>query len=146
MKTFLAGLVLLLVSCGAPETLRVRQFHLRDTQPASGDLFIRAEMNKRLHGAVTKEERALRMGDYYHVRWHGLGGRKPVKILFEYRQARTGARILRYEAIAPASSEGDRQIRIWGEDFRDNGRVSAWRVSLYEGSEVVAQKQSFLWD
>ena len=46
MKIFLAGLALLLVSCGTPDTLRVRQFHLRDSEAAGGDPFICAEMNK----------------------------------------------------------------------------------------------------
>jgi len=143
---FLAGLVLLLVSCGAPETLRVRQFHLRDTKVSTGDLFIRAEMNKRLHGAVTEEERNLRKGNYYHVRWHGLSGTKPVRVLFEYRQTRTGAKVKKYETTAPAAAKGDRQISINGEDYLKNGRVLAWRASLYDGGTLVAQKESYLWD
>lgn len=146
MKIFLAGLALLLVSCGAPETLRVRQFHLRDTEAAGGDPFIRAEMNKRLHGAVTAEERNLRKGNYYHIRWHGLSGTKPVRLVFEYRQVRTGAQVKTIEKVIPASQSGDRQIFINGEKYRDNGRVLAWRVKLYDGKDLVGRKQSYLWE
>lgn len=146
MRVFLAGLALLLVSCGTPETLRVRQFHLRDSKAATGDLFIRSEMNKRLHGAVTQEERDLRRGNYYHVRWHGLSGEKPVRVVFEYRQARTGAKVKRLEKVAPASTKGDREILMKGEDYAKNGRVLAWRATLYDGETLVAKKQSYLWD
>ena len=60
MKVFLAGFAVFLVSCGAPDILRVRQFHLQDTDVATGHPFIRAEMNKRLYGAVTARDRTLR--------------------------------------------------------------------------------------
>lgn len=146
MKFVLAGLALFFVSCGSPDTLRVRQFHLRDTKAATGDLFIRAEMNKRLHGAVTEEEQTLRKGNYYHIRWNGLSGAKPVRVVFEYRQTRTGAKIKRYEKTAPASAKGDLEVKIAGMDYLKNGRVLAWRASLYDGKELVAQKQSYLWD
>ncbi len=146
MKIFLAGLALLFVSCGAPDRLRIRQFHLRDAEAASGDPFIRAEMNKRLHGAVTAEERNLRRGNYYHIRWHGLSGAKEVKLVFEYRQVRTGASVKKLVKVIPASQSGDRQIVIGGEDYLKNGRVLAWRVKLYDGKDLVSKKQSYLWD
>ncbi len=146
MKIFLVGLALLIVSCGVPDTLRVRQFHLRDTEAASGDLFIRAEMNKRLHGAVTAAERNLRRGNYYHIRWHGLSGAKPVRLVFEYRQVRTGATVKRLEKMIPALKLSDCQIAIGGEEYLKNGRVLAWRVRLYDGKDLVAKKQSYLWN
>jgi len=150
VRVLLAVLVLVLVSCSAPETLRVRQFHLRDTKAATGDLFIRAEMNRRLHGAVSEEERALRRGNYYHMRWRGLSGTQPVRVVFEYRQVRTGAKVKRLEAVAPVSSfgsgKGNLEISLTGEDYQRNGRVLAWRTTLYEGKLVVATKQSYLWD
>ena len=135
-----------LVSCSAPETLRVRQFHLRDAKVATGDLFIRAEMNRRLYGAVSEEERLLRRGNYYHMRWRGLSGTQPVQIVFEYRQARTGAKVKRLESAAPAAAKGSLEIAIAGQNYKDNGRVSAWRMSLYDGDSVVATKQSYLWE
>ena len=143
-------LMMVLASCSAPETLRVRQFHLRDTKVATGDRFIRAETNRRLHGAVSEEERALRLGNYYHMRWRGLSGTQPVRVVFEYRQVRTGALVKKVEAVAPASSlgkgKGDFEIALAGEDYQKNGRVLAWRTTLYEGESVVATKQSYLWD
>lgn len=32
-----------------------------------------------------------------------------------------------------------------GEDYKAIGEVTAWRVSLWEGDELVAEQKSFLW-
>ncbi len=146
MRVFLVVLTFCLLSCSTPETLRVRQFHLRDTKAASGDLFIRAEMNKRLHGAVSEEARKLRRGNYYHLRWHGLRGEKPLRIIFEYRQTRTGALVRKIEKLLPPSKKGAQELKFIGKEYEKNGRVLAWRATLYEGKERVAKKQSYLWD
>ena len=146
MRWFLALTALILCSCGAPETLRVRQFHLRDIEPTDGHDFIRAEMNMRLHGAVTLAERKLRLGNYYHLRWRGLSGKAPVKIVFDYRQARTGATVRRLEVMAEPSKKGDREIAIKGRDYLRDGHVQSWRVRLYDGEKLVATKKSYLWD
>ena len=143
---FLAVLVLFFVSCSAPETLRVRQFHLRDTKAANGDLFIRAEMTRRLYGAVSEEERKLRRGNYYHLRWRGLSGEQPVRVVFEYRQARTGATVRKLEKVSPAAKKGEQEFQFTGKEYENNGRVLAWRATLYEGKNLVAKKQSYLWE
>jgi len=140
---FLTGF---LVSCGGPDTLRVRQFHLRDTKVATGQPFIRAETNELLHGAVTQEERELRLGNYYHVRWRKLSGEEPVKIVFEYRQAKSGAKVFRKEKVSPAKSRGDRKMLVIGNEYLKGGRVTAWRVTIYDGDQLAAQKQSYLWE
>ena len=137
---------LFLSSCSETETLRVRQFHLRDTKVADGNEFIRSEMNKRLHGAVNLEERNARKGQYYNVSWHGLSGTHPVKMLFEYRQASSGAAIRKIEKTVSASKDGKMEIRVTGDAYQKGGRVVSWRLSLYDGREVVAQKKSYLWD
>lgn len=146
MKVFLAAMALVLVSCGTPEKLRIRQFHLRDTQVATGHLFIRAEMNKRLHGAATERERLLRRGNYYHFRWHGLSGKQPVRVVFEYRQAQTGAAVKKREFVAPASKSGEYELVIGGVDYLKFGHVQSWRATLYEGESKVQVKKSYLWE
>lgn len=146
MRAFFSVLVLFLASCSETETLRVRQFHLRDTKPAKDNEFIRAEMNKRLYGAVTLEERQLRRGDYYDIAWHGLSGTNPVRVVFEYRQAATGAEERKIDKAFPVSRSGKTEFHMIGEAYREGGRIVAWRLSLYDGLEKVAQKQSYLWD
>jgi hypothetical protein len=141
----LAFLAFLSVSCGSDETLRVRQFHLQDTSPAQGHPFIRAEMNERLYGAVTLEERNLRRGNYYHLRWQGLSGRSAVKVVFEYRQARTGVKVNERVVKAAPSHEGELEISVHGRDYLKDGHVQSWRFRLYDGEKMVASKQSYLW-
>lgn len=133
-------------SCGTPETLRVRQFHLQDTDPTTGHPFVRAEMNKRLFGAVSLEERVLRRGNYYHIRWRRLSGTAPVQILFEYRQARTGAAVKKKVLTKEASRKGSGEIVIGGRDYLRDGHVQSWRVRLFDGEKLVATKQSYLWE
>ena len=69
-----------------------------------------------------------------------------MRLVFEYRQVSSGAKVKTIEKMIPASESGDRQIFINGEKYRKNGRVLAWRVKLYDGKELVARKQSYLWD
>lgn len=146
MRVVLALLTLALASCGSSERFRVRYFHLRSDKVADGNEFIRAEMNKRLYGAVTEEARELRKGHFYAVSWRKLSGNQLVKIVFEYRQQSTGARITKMTRVLPPSTEGRTEFQITGSDYYQNGRVLAWRMTLLDGSEVISRKQSFLWD
>ncbi len=135
----------LLVSCGSGDILRVRQFHLRETEAADGHLFIRAEMNKRLYGAVDDEERKARRGQYYDVRWRGLGGGE-VKLVFEYRQRVSGAKVRRKVMVREGGKRGELSFAVNGEEYRRRGRVTSWRLRLYEGGELRDEKQSYLWE
>ena len=146
MRVVLALLTLILASCGSSEQFRIRQFHLRTDEVADGNEFIRAEMNKRLYGAVTEKERELRKGHFYAVSWRELSGTRPVKVLFEYRQQTTGAKLKKMTRVLPPSVEGRTEFQITGSDYYENGRVLAWRMSLFDGSKVVSRKQSFLWE
>jgi len=103
-------------------------------------------MNKRLFGAVSLEERVLRRGNYYHIRWRRLSGTAPVQILFEYRQARTGAAVKKKVLTKEASRKGSGEIVIGGRDYLRDGHVQSWRVRLFDGEKLVATKQSYLWE
>lgn len=146
MRVILAVFVLILVSCSETETLRVRQFHLRDTEVVNGHEFIRGEMSKRLHGAVTLEEREARKGQYYDINWHGLGGVEPVTVIFEYRQASSGADEKMLKQVMPAAVQGHLELKVTGDAYLKGGRVLAWRITLLDGGKRVARKQSYLWD
>lgn len=153
VKAIFCLVVLALVSCASDEVLQVRQFHLRDTEVerdyndrTNENQFIRGEINKRVHGAVTQEERDKRKGDYYTVSWKGLSGASPVQVTFEYRQATSGSRVKKIDQKLPAAVSGKTEFQIIGDDFLNKGRVTAWRMSLYDGSEKLATKTSYLWD
>jgi hypothetical protein len=36
-------------------------------------------------------------------------------------------------------------ITLGGDDFKAIGEVTAWRVSLWEGDQLIAEQKSFLW-
>lgn len=153
MKAILCLVVLALASCASDEVLEVRQFHLRNTEVerdyydrSNENQFIRGEINKRVHGAVTQKERDARKGDYYTVSWKRLSGANPVRVVFECRQATSGSRVKKMDRKLPAAVSGKTEFQIIGNDFLNKGRVTAWRMSLYDGSQKLATKTSYLWD
>jgi len=146
MKALLGAIALGLVSCANTEKLEVRQFHLRKERVSRGNEYVRAEMNKRLYGAVTAEERAARKGQYYTVKWNELTGEESVKVVMEYRQALTGSKVKKISRKFPAARSGKTEFQIIGPAYLKKGRVLSWKISLYEGSEKIADKKSYLWD
>lgn len=146
----MTGLVVaLLASCAGPggDTLTVKQFTLRDTNPAVGDdLMVRGEVNRRLFGAVSPSERRDRLGQYYTVLWNDESGSGPAEVVFEYQQAATGALVKRsFRRFEAGAKAGQADFQVTGEDFRKNGRVLAWRVGLRRDDREVASRQSYLW-
>jgi hypothetical protein len=76
----------------------------------------------------------------FYVRW------APASITlvkFEYRQVTKPAMIFT-KTYAP---HGDMAhlFQVRGEEFRSGGSVSAWRVTLWNGDQLVAEKKSVLW-
>lgn len=81
-----------------------------------------------------------------------------------WRAARTGEFVLRLELLgrveqgkvnrktvnAPVTSKHARlqwtEVKFAGEEFKQFGPVVAWRVSLWQGDEMLAKHQSFLWE
>lgn len=148
MRMILSLVLLFLVSCGGQKTLEVQQFHLRATEAGEvGEIddMVRGEMNKRLYGAVTAEERRERQGQYYDVSWSQLTGDEAVTVRFEYRQAATGSKILRQERRFQPSADGAVSFAVTGRNYQENGRVTSWQVTLLEGGVVKATERSYLW-
>ena len=138
-----------LVSCGGPgEVLEVKVFHLKEVDPKTGENeVVRGEQLKRLYGAVSPEERRDRLGQYYTMHWDGPAGREsePVRLVFEYRQAATGSKILKMEQSYPASARGTGEFHVNGPAYQKGGRVLSWRVRMYRGGDLVDTKRSYMW-
>jgi len=139
-----------LAGCGGSlDPLVVKQYTLRDaTLPSMDDPMVRGEVLHRLYGAVSWSERLDRLGQYYTVLWserEGVG--EPVRVVFEYQQAASGDKVKRqFQEFAPKEVEGKAEFKVIGEDFRKNGRVLAWRISLWRDKKEVASEQSYLWE
>ncbi|MGC6425850.1 MAG: hypothetical protein ACON5H_02500 [Akkermansiaceae bacterium] len=149
----LCALAVTSVSCAPKELLSIRQFRLADVEVERDSYhrydenqFIRGEVNKRTYGAITAKEREQRKGHYYNVNWTQLSGTDPVKVVFEYRQASTGDRVKKLTKVLSATASGSTEFQVIGADYQKNGRVLSWRISLYDGAQKVATKQSYLWD
>jgi hypothetical protein len=170
VKLALAFLFLLLIGCATtPPTRQVEKlkplpvaldadFSLRKTKQyfldplgrglvgGAIDPSIAFEKVYHLYGAITALDAHQRFGNYYTFFWHARR-RADVTVLLEYRQDKlhslVQAREVRYHAV-----RGSRETKfaIIGDDFFDDGRVIAWRVSLVVDGRVVATKRSYLWE
>jgi len=127
--------------------LKVKQFHLREVSTGNDkDPFVRGEEQRRLFGAVSMAERQLRLGQYYTITWRNPEVGAPVRVLFEYRQAATTNQVLRMEnTFAGEAKAGRCEFAVIGKDYQNNGRVLAWQVTVFRGSEMVGQRRSFMW-
>ncbi|MDP3849164.1 MAG: hypothetical protein Q8Q59_01580 [Luteolibacter sp.] len=141
---------LFLGACASPpEKLVVKQFVLRDqTREASDDPMVRMEKARRLHGAVSMEERRQRLGQYYTLIWHDAegAGQGQVEVLFEYQQGATASRVKRMTKSFPASAqEGVANFAVIGDDYFKGGKVLAWRASIRRGNRELSSSRSYLW-
>jgi hypothetical protein len=139
--------VVVAASCGTPEALEVRPFHMRDlTFESKDEPMIRGEQRRRLHGAIGVREQEQRLGHYYTVLWHDEAAGEPVRVVFEYQQGSTGSRVLRQEqGFDGGLREGQAEFTVIGDDYLEGGRVLAWRCRLFRGEREVASRQSYLW-
>ncbi|MFK7909819.1 MAG: hypothetical protein AB8F34_04370 [Akkermansiaceae bacterium] len=143
----LAVVILSACSSAPDEALKVRQFHLRDTDPADVKRaqMVRGEQMYRLKGAVTLEEQQERLGDYYTVTWRALGA-QPTGVVMDFNQASTGADVHRMHSDLPAgAASGKVEFKVSGDDYNIGGRVLAWRIRLMQDNKILAEKRSYLW-
>jgi len=144
-----SGLFCLLVSCASKNVMEVKQFHLRsvDVESMQQAPMVRGEQMHRMHGAVTFEERSQRLGQYYSVSWKNDGSTTvPLKIVMDYQQSATGAKVLTMSKDLPGGEEAGRvEFIVSGESYRTNGRVLAWRIRMMSGSKVISEKRSYMW-
>ncbi len=143
--------VILTVSCAGPEPLRVTTHVIRDQQTNNrgADPMANNEKLRRLHGAVSMKEREQLLGQYFTIAWHHPEGRgtAPVTVNFDYIQGATGSRIQNQRREFPAEdASGTTEIAVTGDDYFEGGRVLAWQVTLRRGGELIATRQSYLWE
>lgn len=142
--------VLCLGACTGPrEPLVVKQFQLRDEKRNPGDdPMVRMEKERRLRGAVSMTERRERLGQYYTMVWSDPNGagQGDVALVFEYQQGATASRVRRSVTNFPSSdAEGTAEFAVIGSNYFEGGKVLAWKATLQRGKQVIATRQSYLW-
>jgi hypothetical protein len=124
---------------------------LSSTAPSSKsttvqDASIRYERQYRLFGAVTRLDQRERIGNYFDFFWKA---RRPadLTVRLEYRQEKLHAHIQAQE-ISYSKTRGSykTEFKVVGDDYFDDGRVTAWRCLLIENGRIVAETQSYMWE
>lgn len=116
-----------------------------DTQLETPDPMLNFERRQHLHGAITRAEREAREGHYY-VFWWEDAGRSPAVVRLEYRQENTGSQVKVKEQVVEAPRRNNKSyFEVIGDEYKIDGRVTAWRVSVVREGQVVASDQSYLW-
>ena len=76
----------------------------------------------------------------YFVSWRG----QDVNLVkFEYRQVNIPDKIL-VQTVTPANHRWN-VFSVAGDDYLKGGPISAWRVSLWDGDHLLAERKSVLW-
>jgi len=109
--------------------------------------WLRIEQDRRYFGAINSFERKQRDGHSYTVHWRAHSAAPTgLTVRFEYRQQRLGSHVQTQEVHFPKVSGKQRtEFTVQGEDYHQDGAVTAWRILLVEQGRVVGLQQSFLW-
>lgn len=121
-------------------------FHDRKLDKRSTNEMVSFERERLNYGAVAGDEMEAREGNYFNFWWRA---RRPahLTVRLEYRQQNLGAYVQAREVDVPAAlGTVETKFKIVGDDYHQDGRVTAWRALLIENGKVVALTQSFLWN
>jgi len=104
------------------------------------------ERSYRLFGALTKLDQRERYGNYFDFFWRA---KRPadVTVRLEYRQEKLHD-FVQAQEVSYANVRGTRktEFKVVGDDYFDDGRVTAWRCVLIENGRIVAENRSYLWE
>jgi hypothetical protein len=114
-------------------------------KPSNSEMinFERVRLN---YGVITNYDRFQRSGYYYTFYWRAKRA-ADITIRLEYRQQNLGSYVQAQErSYKAAKGTTESKFSILGDEYNDQGRVTAWRALLIENGRIVALNQSFLWD
>ncbi len=147
-------MALSLVSCasksgtgGVASITKVNPYHLQPGKRIeTEDRMIAFEQRHYYHGAITAEDFQEKFGHYFTIFWENDAKGTDYTVKLEYTQANTGPEVHVKEVQVPgAKSRNTTKIEVVGEEYRTNGPVTSFKVSLLSGGETVAESRSFLW-
>lgn len=96
-------------------------------------------------GAINSWDLEQRDGNYYNFFWR-TSTPADVTVRLEYRQAGLGNYVKAKELYYPnARGSYKSHFEVVGDEFHENGRVTAWRALLIVDGRIVALRQSFMW-
>jgi hypothetical protein len=100
--------------------------------------------------AVLRLNPEKRSGMVFDVHWKTKGPVfSPLRLRLELRGLAKGKlpTPLELERVVQPTGRWGRwtEIPFPGEKYKDFGEVTAWRVTLWEGTQLLGKEQSFLW-
>ena len=104
------------------------------------------ERTYRLYGAVSQADKNQRYGNYLDFFWRV---KRPanVTVRLEYRQEKLRSFVQAREvSYSNATKNNKTEFAIIGDDYFQDGRVTAWRCLLIENGKIVAENRSYLWE
>jgi hypothetical protein len=112
---------------------------------AKTDAAVAFERSYRTYGAITARDTSDRVGTYLDFFWRAPRD-SDVRVRFEYRQEKLHSFVQAREVHYPRSKKLNRtEFAVIGEDYADDGRVTAWQALLIVNGRVVAVHRSYLW-
>lgn len=129
-----------------PPKMRRSLFSSATTNPGIAEMSLGFERSYRMHGAITAADRNQRYGNYFDFFWR-VKRPATVTVRLEYRQEKLRA-FLQAREVTYESAKGNHktEFAIIGDDYLQDGRVTAWRCLLIENGKIVAENRSFLWE
>jgi hypothetical protein len=118
-----------------------------DRPPPIGEAAASPSFNV-LHIGKFADERTDVDGHSFDVHWIPADGGSPAGtlVLFEYRQQDpTVVRRLEVKYPFRVNERRRASFKISGEAFRQGGLVTAWRVRIMDGDNILAEEQSKSW-
>lgn len=113
---------------------------------SSIDSMISFERQRVNFGAISNYDRQERYGHYFTFYWRA---ERPSDVIvrLEYRQQNLGSHVqAREKTYKGAKGTMKSEFQVIGDDYRQEGKITAWRVVLIESGKIVALNQSFLWN
>jgi len=130
------------------EFRKTKEYFLDPMAPkfdAKTDPSVAFERYYRTYGAITALDTRDRLGVYLDFFWRAPKN-SDVRVRLEYRQEKLHAFVQAREVHYPqAKSHNQTEFAIIGDDFADDGRVTAWQALLIVNDRVVALTRSYLW-
>jgi hypothetical protein len=106
------------------------------------------EKQRRLHGAISAADRRERLGQYFTLDWKDPAGagKGEVEVIFQYQQAASASLVKQMEKKFPSSdSAGSVEFAVLGKDYFTHGKVLTWKATLLRDKQIIATRQSYLW-
>jgi hypothetical protein len=128
------------------KTLRIDPDYDKSKSIKNPDALIQFEKDSAYFKTVNSQDRKEREGEYFTFFWKAA---VPADLIvrFEYRQEKLGNLVQAREIACPgAKGSMTTKFAILGDDYYDDGRVTAWRALLIEKGRIVGLTQSYLWN